>query len=154
MKLLWAEYTASRMRGLICCCQRTIPILPGCAIWTACYRWLSLNAQPEMQILNGLQHMYTILRYFNVLHDLPFWKTVGQYVLLELQTKSIHATYVAVAMHRSPEVSTNQAYSSCLGILMEQPNCSLSFLQGLRSTNIKYRLNCRTLEKVIFLSLK
>ena len=84
----------------------------------------SLNAQPEMQILNGLQHMYTILRYFNVLHDLPFWKTVGQYVLLELQTKSIHATYVAVAMQRSLEGSTNEAYSNCFyfrisGILME-----------------------------------
>ena len=73
---------------------------------------LSLNAQTEIQILNGLQHMNTILRNFNVLHDLPFWKTVGQYVLLELQTKSIHATYVAVAMHRSPEGSTNPAYSS------------------------------------------
>ena len=103
---------------------------------------LGLNAQTEIQILNGLQHMNTILRNFNVLHDLPFWKTVGQYVLLELQTKSIHATYVAVAMHRSPEESTNQAYSSCFyfriqRILKKQPYCSLSFLQGLRSTNIK-----------------
>ena len=34
--------------------------------------------------------------------------------MLELQTKSIHATYVAVAMQRSFEGSTNQAYSSLL----------------------------------------
>ena len=89
---------------------------------------LGLNTQTEMQILKGLQYMNTILMNFNVLHDLPFWKTVGQYVLLELQTKSIHATYVAVAMQRSLEVSTNQACSNCfffriLGILMEQPYC-------------------------------
>ena len=73
---------------------------------------LGLNTQTEMQILKGLQYMNTILMNFNVLHDLPFWKTVGQYVLLELQTKSIHATYVAVAMQRSLEGSTNQAYSN------------------------------------------